>query len=323
MTASFNVENMNELKCTNCGSPIHAGELDSIVKCDFCGAEYEIITDDNAKVELIKLKLIKEMYEDSKKEAVRKPKKPAVKKPAVKQKRKGMGCLIAIAVIVIAVIGIGIIGTVLDKVNSISSFKNITWSELSMGDVIPEPESTKCDVSLDSSYGLSLYVADYDKEAFGRYVQECQDMGFTIDSEKSNGSYYAYNQDGCYLDVWYYSSENQMHIRLDAPVDMSEFIWPSEGSVAQLVPPPESNYGKVEYDYSGRFCAYVGNTTKQDFLAYIETVKKAGFKKNYRNRENYFEANNRQDNYIRIEYKGFNTMYIRMDVNEDGIWTLD
>ena len=311
---------MNELKCANCGSPLHAGEFDSTVKCDFCGAEYEIVTDDNAKVELIRLKLIKEMYEDSKKEASKKPKKAAPKKKSPKMKK---GCLTAIALVFVIIAVIGMIGSIFDKASEASRFRNITWSELAMGDKLPEPESTKCYVSLDSTYGLSLYVADYDKEAFNRYVTACQKMGYTVDSEKSNGTYSAYNEEGCYLDMWFYTGEDQMHIRLDAAVEMSDFIWPSEGSIAQLVPAPDSGYGKIEYDYSGRFSAYVGNTTKQDFHAYIEKVKKAGFKKNYRNREDYFEANNSKDNYIRIEFKGFNTMYIRVDVNEDGIWTLD
>mgnify|MGYP004567498895 CR=1 FL=1 len=94
--------------------------------------------------------------------------------------------------------------------------------------------------------------------------------------------------------------------------DFNEFNWPSS-DIAKLIPVPKSNLGKIEWEASYGFVIYVGNTTKDDFLEYIQECKNAGFNVNYRKGDNYYYASDNSGYRLTLNYKSANIMFIRVD----------
>ena len=52
----------------------------------------------------------------------------------------------------------------------------------------------------------------------------------------------------------------QLYVHLDAPEEMGEFEWPTNG-LGSLLPTTKSNIGDISWDNSETFIVHVGNTT--------------------------------------------------------------
>ena len=109
-------------------------------------------------------------------------------------------------------------------------------------------------------------------------------MGYTVDSDETGSIYSAYNEEGYKLDLMmltdYYS------ISLDAPEELGDLEWPDSG-IAKMLPVPKSKTGKIKEDSSGDFSALVGDTSEDDFKAYVKGCKEKGFDIDYSNGDDY------------------------------------
>ncbi|MDO4545931.1 MAG: hypothetical protein Q4C25_07215, partial [Bacillota bacterium] len=84
----------------------------------------------------------------------------------------------------------------------------------------------------------------------------------------------------------------------DMPVEkvvLGEYEWPTMGP-ATLIDKPESDRGKIEVESASQFFAYIGDTNREQFDAYIKKCIEKGFDVDYSKSDNTYHAEN-ADNY--------------------------
>ena len=189
--------------------------------------------------------------------------------------------------------------------------ERINWSELIMGEVIPEPASNLGEIYLNSDDYLSVEIVKLSAEQYKEYLTVCKDKGFTVDSDQSDTLYDAYNKDGYKLHLYYYEGENELDISLNAPIKMSQMTW-STSDYGKMLPTPKSTLGRIEKDDKTGLTVYIGETTLDDYNAYVTACTEKGFTVNSKKTEKTFTASNAEGYKLTVDYKGNNTMYISL-----------
>ena len=103
-----------------------------------------------------------------------------------------------------------------------------------------------------------------------------------------------------------------MHVTIKDAMKMSTISWPTS-DIAKLLPAPKSSYGRVEWVKDYGFVIYVGNTSIDEFNTYVDLCIEKGFDKNYTRTDEYFRGENKDRYSVTIEYRGYNTIFIRID----------
>lgn len=207
--------------------------------------------------------------------------------------------------IILGVVLVGIIGIFLFGGNS-----KLDWDSLALGEHLPNPNK-KGEIGSNLDDYLTVRIYDADGKYFEKYIQECIDKGFTIDSKKTVSSYEAFNKDGYELKL--YKMTNEFSVHLSAPEEMSNFEWPTKG-IGALLPPTKSNYGKITSDTSNTFRVQVGNITMDEYKEYVKACEDKGFTIDYYNLEKTYEAKNSDGYRLNISYKGANTIDVMIQV---------
>ena len=185
------------------------------------------------------------------------------------------------------------------------------WDEGSIANVLPHPGTDKIEIMIDDEDSFYATVEDYSEEDYKSYVEKCKQMGFEVDSEYDDSSFDAYNDEGYKLSLIYFG-ESGLSIDLEAPKGLSELKWPSS-EIAQLLPIPKSNVGKIEWEASYGFVIYVGETSLDDYDAYVDECSEKGFTVDYQKGDDYYYANNADGYHLSLKYEGNNTMFVRID----------
>lgn len=188
--------------------------------------------------------------------------------------------------------------------------EKIHWNEMELGDRLPEPQSDKGRVISNNSEYLSIYVEEISQSDYSAYIEECKNMGYTIDSEKNGNVYDAFDEEGYDLSLSYIVET--MYIELKTPAKMEILNWPSS-KIAGLLPVPESNIGKVEWEASYGFVVYVGETSEDDYNDYVNACAENGFTEDYQKGDDFYYADNIDGYHLSLRYEGNDTMFIRMD----------
>lgn len=222
-------------------------------------------------------------------------------KPVSKGRRAKHRTLI-IALVVVALLVVGGIA----RCGS-STPKDLNWPESGLATMLPKPDSAKGEVSTNSDDTLYVRVNGYDETKYAKYVDACKDKGFTVDAKNETKSYEAYSEDGYHLSLSCYS--NELSIRLEAPVAMDSYTWPTSGP-ATLVPKPASDKGKIDSNSSTHFSILVGDTTAEGYSAYVDECLKAGFDVDFHRSDETFWANNADGAKVNIDFKGNKQMKI-------------
>lgn len=194
------------------------------------------------------------------------------------------------------------------------------WDDIQLAKLLPMPENGKIDIGLDLDDTFSADVEDISKDNYNSYVEKCKEKGFDVDSESKSDEYTSYNKEGYRLELSYNEYSNKYSIRLETPKTNGTFEWPKIGLATKL-PTPKTKVGTITIDSSSQFNAYIGETTLDDYNTYINECIEIGFDVDYDKSEKLYSADNEQGDSLRIEYQGFNTMYISMyaaDDNEDN-----
>ena len=97
------------------------------------------------------------------------------------------------------------------------------WSQTDLGSKIPKPDvkvveggSDDEDIFMFDAYGLSL-------EQFDAYVEECKELGYTVDSSSHEGFYSADNAEGYNIYLYYDEEDYSMSGTIRAPETESEY----------------------------------------------------------------------------------------------------
>ena len=197
---------------------------------------------------------------------------------------------------------------------SVTACGGDAWPKNGLGAMLPKPSSgtVKIVTNSDSFYA----TVDKSKEdEFAKYVSACKEKGYTVDAKEDGNTYDAFNEDGYHLELTSYTSNNNMQIKLDPPIELGSLRWPS-GEIGKIIPQPDSKKGKTESEKENGFSLYVGDTTLDQFDAYADKCADAGFNVAYEKGDKYYRADNKDGYHLSLEYLGFNIMSINVSKNE-------
>lgn len=183
------------------------------------------------------------------------------------------------------------------------------WSNIVLKDVIPEPKSNCGEIINNTNDYLALYVYKTNSDQYKGYIDSCKDKGFTADIEQSEDSFDAFNESGYKLSLCYDENDKEMDVRLNAPMKLGTLKW-SDSEFAKLLPMPKSTVGKIEKDDKTGFVAYVGETTIEDYNAYVDACSEKGFTVESSRTDKHYSAKNENSYKITVDYQGNNIMCI-------------
>lgn len=217
--------------------------------------------------------------------------------------------------IVLAVFAVGIIALSIN-----GKGEKIKWSDMVLGNMLPEPPANKGKIYDNSAKKLWVYINNLSDKQYNDYIDACMEKGFTVDVESSSSSYNAYNEEGYKLSLSHYGSNADMCIELEAPMEMSTIKWPAS-TAGNLLPAPKSITGKFSYEHDDSFFVYIGDMSKADYDEYVNVCSETGFSVDYSKGDNYYHADNAEGWHISLEYQGNHTMTIKISApseNEDN-----
>ena len=236
--------------------------------------------------------------------------------PATKQKRKVQKkkkpiykrwWFVALLLIVVIVAVKGITTRIKEKID---------WSKIEMSDIIPEPDSKRGKITSNAEDHLYIELYKMSEDKYKKYVSQCKENGFTVDSKSTDSDYEAYNKKGYNLNVTYWNYDKKMTLSVDAPMSFTEIQWP-ESKVGKLLPVPKSLKGNFSDEHENSFTVYISSTTKADFKEYIAACADNGFNVDYDKNNTYYYAKNNDGYKLTVEYIGYKTMKIAIDSPSD------
>lgn len=219
----------------------------------------------------------------------------------------------AILVAIMVAVYIGFIFFRSDAGQSVMETTSVfEWPTSGLALQIPKPPSNKGKITFNDEDSFWVNVYDIDQRQYESYVHACEEMGYIVDSKKYNNTYEAYNENGNYIQVMYFSSNTDLTIQVEAPEPMGEINWP-KSNIAKRLPVPKSSYGNIYWEADYGFVIYLGNTTKQDFSEYADACYDMGFTTDYERGDTYFRADDSEGYQVDVEYRGNDIMFIRID----------
>ena len=215
------------------------------------------------------------------------------------------------AIILIVVLGYCFIrnGTV-DDIKTANTVLEIPETELSL--VMPQIEGGKGEVVTNNEEYFGVEYYGITESGFEDYKKECKKQGYTIDIENTGSLFEAFNADGYNIRVTYSDSNKKLHVTMTDDMDMQKFIWP-DSVVAKLLPIPKSDQGRLQSSSDTCLIIYVGNTTFDEYKEYVNACIEKGFSKGMSQTDDHYHAENVDGYSVKVEYRGFNTIFIRID----------
>lgn len=96
--------------------------------------------------------------------------------------------------------------------------EEIDWANIALSNILPKPQSNLMNILYNGEDWLNADVHNISENDFLEYVRWCKDdYGFTIDSDSFDGYFYAYNQEGYCVTLFYDETAKEMNINLDIP----------------------------------------------------------------------------------------------------------
>lgn len=189
---------------------------------------------------------------------------------------------------------------------------SFNWNEVVLKDALPKPESKTGTIESNTKSYLSVDINDTTAPAYYDYVDACKDTGYEIEPVEDDLSYEAYNDDGYKLSLYYYESDKQMNISLEAGMELGELEWP-DSTLANMIPSPDSKTGNIETDTESRFSAYVGETSLDAYSTYINKCMEKGFIESTSQTEKSFSARNTDGYKLTVDYRGNEIIHILVE----------
>lgn len=188
-----------------------------------------------------------------------------------------------------------------------SGGEKIEWSKIELSAQLPEMPFEKGKISTNTDEELSIKIEKVSEDDFKSYMKECAAKGYSVDAEKTQSSYEAYNSAGYHLDI--YLIGDSFSLTLKAPIKFGSIAWPTS-ELGFSVPEPKSSEGKFEYENAEHFLVYVKIADKAEYEDYIDACSAYGLDKNYDKGDTYYRADDEDGNHISVSYEGNNIMKI-------------
>lgn len=209
-----------------------------------------------------------------------------------------------IAIILVALMAVAFVGCG-KKVT-----EKIDWSKMELGSKLPEPPFEEGELINNDEEKLSVDFYGVSKEQFDAYKKACLDMNYKETSDSTSRYFKAYNEEGYKLSLENGINDNELEIDLEAPMKMSEILWPT-GKAGRALPEPKSKLGKFVYENDDNFSVYIGNTSKSDYNNYVKACSEKGFNVDYSKYDNSYSAKNAEGFKLSLRFEeGINIMQI-------------
>ena len=150
------------------------------------------------------------------------------------------------------------------------------WSIIFLKDKIPQPSSRKLSIHRNSDDELWIDVFNVTKEDYYKYVSACKEMGYDNEAIENSGSYSAFTDDGCYIELSHYNTAKEMSLRVELPAELSELNW-DKHTIGKVLPEPPSQLGIFKLESNDRTSLIIGNITKQQYFDYCDLCRDQGF----------------------------------------------
>lgn len=196
------------------------------------------------------------------------------------------------------------------------SKETMFWDETILGDKIPALSNCEGEICYDDEDNLVVRITNTTRDVFEEYLKACKGDGYTIKQDRGRASFSAYNEEGYEITLLFYEEEARLSISLDAPMEMSENVWP-DNALTKLLPTPKSTKGKLERDDYDRMVCYVGEMSEDDFAEYVAQVKAAGFVEEYSSREDRYTAKNAEGYEVEISLEGVDIVKVEIEAPEE------
>lgn len=196
------------------------------------------------------------------------------------------------------------------------------WSDAILGDMLPTPPSEIGRIMTNTKKELNAEVEEISPKQSVDYVEECKELGFTVDPVEDDMNYTAYNAEGYKLSIEYVSYNEDMWIKLTSPLELEEIVW-ADSELRTMLPTPKSTKAMIESEYSTSFTIYMGETTKEDFAEYVTLCVEVGFAVDSNQSENEYTAKNEDGVKVTVKYEGNNIMSIYLSTYGSGSATTE
>lgn len=121
------------------------------------------------------------------------------------------GVIVLAAVIIFAVVRYGVADKagIVDDKDYNATFE---WQTNGLFEKLPQPATNNGKIVMETEQQISLELYNVEPDDFESYVKECRTAGFTFDVTKTDMVFYATDEEGYNLSVFYYADKDLMNI---------------------------------------------------------------------------------------------------------------
>lgn len=190
--------------------------------------------------------------------------------------------------------------------------------EIVLSGVLPEMNFSNHELIGNNENFLTISVKQASESDYRGYLEACLAKGFDIESKEQGTFYSAYGREGHELTLSYIEGDRVLMIYLSAPTKMEALVWPANDLVKRL-PVPKSNVGKIFLDLPENFMVDVGNTSMDEYEAYVDECVKNGFAVDSQRSDRSYEARDAEGYDLSLSYVGNQLMYVQITPPKDTV----
>ena len=197
-----------------------------------------------------------------------------------------------------------------------SSEARFNWSDavlVSAG--LPDPSTDKGEITVNTAGELTVRLDNINAGTFNSYVSGCEDKGYSVDPEKSDVTYSAFNSEGYRVSITFDPDESTMSIDVTSPPTLNNIKWP-DTPLGGLLPKPEYKNGCINENSEDLLSMDLGGISTDKYKDYVAQIKKAGYVYNEDENEKHYSAENEDGYRITADYKGNNIISVSIGVPE-------
>ena len=124
------------------------------------------------------------------------------------------------------------------------------WSAVILKEAIPQFPSNHGNILINSEEDLCVSLEKVTDEQYNKYLNQCMEQGFIVDTKKSTYSYDAFDSEGYSLNLTHI--DDNLTITVKAPIKLGTITLPI-GTADDLLPEPSYTTSKINYKQDTNF----------------------------------------------------------------------